>query len=196
MTRICGVALATVLLVACDLPGVAPPRPPTAQEVSARPAKSTMKDGRFTVSADFRLGATGYPATGNGVLVVRPAWATRLNVQVDAGGLIGRVGTDVVEIGGRQYIRIGVGGWVERDTPGTAGTLFSSDSNVVLAGEETLPGGRAWHIRRAVGGTSYDAWVRESDGYVLRIIVDQEKVYHRQLDLTAFNTGQTVTAPI
>jgi hypothetical protein len=197
--RICGAALAAIVLTACEPSGSAAPRPtpaPTAQDVSARPAKSAMRDGQFAVSGDFWLGATAYPATGDGVLVVRPAWATRLNVQVDAGGLLGRVGADVVEIGGRQYVRVGLGGWTARDTTGAAGTLFTSDPSLVLAGEETLPGGRAWHIRRAVDTTTYDGWVRESDGYVLRITVDQTRVYRLQLDLTEFNTGAAVTAPV
>lgn len=188
------ISVAVVIAVAAGCGGVSNPlAPPTAQQIAEKPTNSSMRDGTFTVSGTLYNGATAYPVTGNGSMVLKPNAALKMNLQVDAGGILGRIGVDIVYIADKQYERIGAGNWQVTDAPRT-GTAYRGPG-VKLIGEEQLPNGKTWHLERVDGDQTYDVWIRQNDGYLLRYISAKQDGTRLQLDFSQFNTGAIIAVP-
>src|SRR5262249_41027317 len=66
-----------------------------------------------------------------------------------------------------------------------------------LLGEEELPTGKAWHVKATSRqGNAFEAWVRKSDGYLLRYFATSKSgntTFTYSMD--RFNSGVTIDAP-
>jgi hypothetical protein len=151
-----------------------------------------MKDGHFKLDANLVNGATHYAGSGDGQLVLKPRLAMKMNVQVDTGTILGRIGADLIVYGGKEYTRIGSGAWsITQDT--ASGGMSPSKASYI--GESEIAGNKAWHIRSHDSTSTFDEWVRESDGYMVKYSVAQDAGTTLQMTFDEFNTGQTVTPP-
>jgi hypothetical protein len=164
--------------------------PPSPQDIANKPGQSSMQDGHFKVTAVIANGATHINGSGDGVLSLKGKVGFKLNVQVNS-GLI-NVGVDLISIGGKEYERIGNSAWsVTTDTasPGNA-----SHGTPTYVGESQIGNDKAWHIRSKESGTTYDEWVRESDGYLLKYAW-QSDTGSFTMDFDQFNIGADIAAP-
>lgn len=164
--------------------------PPSPQDIANKPGQSTMQDGHFKVTAVIVNGATHTTGSGDGVLALKGKGGLKLNIQVSAGLL--NVGVDLIAVGGKQYERIGNGAWTvttDSATPGNA-----SHGAPTYMGESQIGSDKAWHIRSKQSGTTYDEWVRESDGYLLKYAW-QSDTGSFTMDFDQFNIGAHIAAP-
>ena len=164
--------------------------PPSPQDMANKPGQSSMQDGHFKVDAVIVSGATHTNGSGDGVLVLKGKTGLQLNVQISAGLL--NVGVDLIAVGGKEYERIGTGAWsVTTDSATPASASHGTPSYV---GESQLGSDKAWHIRSTQSGTTYDEWVRESDGYLLKYSWGSDTGTFT-MNFDQFNIGASVTAP-
>ena len=195
MKRLALIGVFVVLITACG--GGSGPLglfgPPSAQDIAGKPAGSSMKDGHFKVTGTLVNGATRTAGTGEGVMVVKPKRALQLNVQVDTGTFLGRVGFDLIQIDGKQYSRIGSQDWTSSDNAATAST--SSHPVPKYVGEEDVGGQKTWHITWKEATTTYDEWVRGSDGYLVKYRSTADGGTTFEMAFNKFNTGGSVKAP-
>ncbi len=158
---------------------------------------SALKDAHFTMTEQLPNTNGGTTqATGDGVLVVRPASAESQSVQIDIGGG-SSITVQSMAIGDTIYHK------KSTDATWTASPGRSALANldraleVKLTGEEITPQGKAWHISgRDVFGNPFEIWIREKDNYPLKY------TSHHADDATAdtmlfdrYNTGQTISPP-
>lgn len=164
--------------------------PPSPQDIVNKPAHSSMQDGHFKVTAVIFNGATHTNGSGDGVLALKPKAGLKLNIQVNSGLL--NVGVDLVAVGGKEYERVGNGAWsVTTDTANPGNASHGTPSYV---GESQIGSDKAWHVRSKESGTTYDEWVRESDGYLLKYAW-QSDTGSFTMDFDQFNIGADITAP-
>jgi len=164
--------------------------PPSPQDIANKPGQSSMQDGHFKVTAVILNGATHINGTGDGVLALKGKIGFKLNVQVTSGLL--NVGLDLISVGGMQYERIGNGAWTvttDSASPGNA-----SHGTPTYVGESQIGSDKAWHIRSKRTGTTYDEWVRESDGYLLKYSWESDTGSFT-MDFDQFNIGADIAAP-
>lgn len=166
--------------------------PPSAKDIAAKPANSSMKDGHFKVEGTYASGATRMSVSGEGVMVLRPKLAIQTNIQLETGTILGRVGADIVQVDGKRYLRIGNGEWQESDDTATSSDAKRSYS---YKGEDQVGGDKAWHIQSVESDTTLDEWVRESDGYLLKYVSTESSGSVLTLVFDKFNTGAKVEAP-
>jgi outer membrane lipoprotein-sorting protein len=195
------------LLVACGGAGsssagpvtshaVTPTPTPSAAEILTKPALSTMKDMHFT--ATVRATSGGQPAelTGEGDMVVRPSSAFRLKVQGIVGGT--SVSEEVITKGGTDYVR--EGGQKFKASPSSQASdvnTWQDATDATVLGEEELPTGNAWHVKASSRqGNAFEAWVRKSDGYLLRYFATSKSGNTTfTYAMVAFNSGVVIEAP-
>jgi hypothetical protein len=182
------------VLSACGNP-FAPPRPPTAAEILDKPAHSNLKDAHFVVSASIPLSASAgtVTASGDGLLVFKPAQAVHMTLQTNFAGQTATL--EEISIGGKDYSRVsGQSKWTVKASTSSPGDFSGTDAKYV--GEEVLPQGKAWHVKAKTKDTGdpFDAWVRESDGYPLKFS-GSSATTQLTFSFDRFNTGGTVTAP-
>jgi hypothetical protein len=182
-------ALAGLLMVGCQGPfGLG--GPPSPQDIASKPGQSSMQDGHFKVTAVIVNGATHTTGSGDGVLALKGKVGLKLNIQVSAGLL--NVGVDLIATGGKDYERIGNGAWTV--TTDTASPGNASHGTPSYVGESQIGNDKAWHIRSKQSGTTYDEWVRESDGYLLKYGW-QADTGSFTMDFDQFNIGADIAAP-
>lgn len=186
-TRPLGALIAVTVLTGCQLFG-----PPSAQDIAAKPSQSSMKDGHFKIDAQLVSGANHYAGTGEGQMVLRPHAAFKMNVQVDTGTILGRIGVDLVVSGGKEYTRVGNGAWTVSPDTASGGLKPSSASYL---GESEIEGAKSWHIQSHDSSGTYDEWVRESDGYLMKYTASQTDGTKLEMTFNEFNTGATVSTP-
>lgn len=200
MIRAAGIALMAVLLAACGGPG-APPKPPTAQEVLAKPAQSNLKDAHFLATGKFTSSGVTVDVNGDGALVYRPQSAGRFKFTTAVAGQ--QVSFEEITVNGTDYTFTtpGNGKWTAKtSTSGIGPDSFTGTSDFKYIGEENLPQGKAWHASaKDKDGNPFDAWVRESDGYPVKYVLTQAgaSASGNMLTLTfdKYNTGETISAP-
>lgn len=169
--------------------------PPTAKEILAKPANSDLKDSHVSVTGHIVSGAFSLDVTGDGVIILRPKAASHLRLQGSLGAI--PIAIEELSSGGKSYSRVGSAKWtVDQASGGTAGTSWSDARNPSVVGEENLPAGKVWHVK-ATGsdGKPFDIWVRESDGYPLKLsglLGDGGTI---NLVFDKFNTGAVVAVP-
>lgn len=182
-------ALVALLMAGCQGPlGLF--GPPSPQDIANKPSQSSMEDGHFKVDAVIINGATHTNGSGDGVLVLKGKTGLKLNIQVSAGLL--NVGVDLIAIGGKEYERIGSGAWsvsTDSATPASA-----SHGTPTYVGESQIGSDKAWHIHSKQSGTTYDEWVRESDGFLLKYAWESDTGSFT-MNFDQFNIGAAVTAP-
>jgi outer membrane lipoprotein-sorting protein len=195
------------LLLACGAPAssgerpaarpAATPKPtPSASEILTKPAASSMKDMHFTATVRTTSGGQTTTFTGDGDMVVRPYSAYRLVVRAVTGGtslteeIITRDGTDYVRQGNQRF----------KASPSTQGSDVNTWRDATAAdllGAEAMSGGMAWHVKAvSPQGNPFEAWVRESDGYLIRYTATSKTgMTTFDYSMVAFNTGVSIAAP-
>ncbi len=161
------------LTAACGVP--TPAAPPSAKEVLAKPQHSNLKDAHFKLSGKIADSAgTAATVVGDGALVYRPAPEGRIKFQTTIGGQT--VSIEEISIGGTNYgLTPGSPKWVAtQSSSGIDPSAFAGASEQKYIGEENLPQGKAWHATaRDKDGNTFDAYIRESDGYPIRYVETQ-----------------------
>jgi len=194
-----------VLLVACVQPAApsstrtgakpAPTPTPAAAEILLKPASSTMKDMHFTATVHAITDTQTLTLTGLGDMVVKPYSAFHFRVQGMANGT--SVSEEVITRNGTDYVRQGSKFNASPSTQTSDVNTWQTATAAVLVGEEALPAGRAWHVKaRAKPGNPFEAWIRVSDGYLLRYLASSN-TGRTSFDYTmvAFNTGVAIDVP-
>jgi hypothetical protein len=181
-----GVAAVTLLsLVAC---GVNPFSPPTAADILAKPAASNMKDAHVVVEGT----GGGAVFKGDGVMVFKPKFTVDLHLTTSIGAI--PVVIETISVDGTTYTKLGS----QKFTTATAGSTSdptAKATDLKIAGEETIGSDKAWHITGDRGGQPFEEWVRESDGYLLKMVSHNDQGASFTFTLDKFNIGTKVTAP-
>ena len=134
-----------------------------------------------------------FDATGDGVIVVKPAQASKFTMTTTVAGQ--SLKFEEIIIGGKEYdLAPDNPRWTVKTSTSSNPSSFKGTDAVYL-GEETLTQGKAWHVKaKDASGSPFEAWVRERDGYPLKYAsTTQGSTFTATFD--RFNTGQTVTAP-
>ena len=174
----------------------APAKPPTAQEVLAKPMHSGLKDAHFLVTGKITSQGVTVDIAGDGQLVYGSAAAGRFKFQTSMAGQ--QISFEQISINGTDYTLTtpGNGKWAAKaSTSGIGPDSFVGASAFKYVGEETLAQGKAWHAKaQDKDGNPFDGWVRESDGYPLKYTLAQQG---NSLALTFdhYNTGTAISAP-
>ena len=99
------------------------------------------------------------------------------------------LGQEVV-IGGRTYTRTGNGKWTS--VPDTS--TISPTAPTTYVGEEVIGGTMTWHASTAENGSTYDIWVRETDGYIVYLqFTDPKSALTMHFD--TYNQSPLITVP-
>ncbi|HEY9289231.1 MAG TPA: hypothetical protein VIT43_14555 [Candidatus Dormibacteraeota bacterium] len=174
----------------------APSKPPTAQEILAKPMHSGLKDAHFLVSGKISSQGVTVDIRGDGQLVYGSAAGGRFTFQTTMAGQ--QISFEEISINGSDYTLStpGNGKWTAKaSTSGIGPDSFVGASAFKYVGEETLPQGKAWHAKaQDKDGNPFDGWVRESDGYPLKYSVAQQ-TNSLALTFDRYNTGATISAP-
>ncbi|HXM56057.1 MAG TPA: hypothetical protein VOB72_11760 [Candidatus Dormibacteraeota bacterium] len=198
------------LLFACGQPTLtggarpaAPPTPrptptptPTAAEILTKPAASTMNDMHFTATVRATGGAQTVVLSGEGDMVARPYSAFHFLVRGTASGTA--VSEEVITRNGTDYVRqAGSKFKASASTQTSDVSTWQTATQAALVGEEALPAGMAWHVKAVAKlGNPFEAWIRVSDGYLLRYLASSNTGKTTfDYSMTAFNTGVTIEAP-
>ena len=194
-------ALLVTMLAGCGGPG-APAKPPTAQEVLAKPLHASLKDAHFLATGKLVLQGTTIDITGDGEVVYKSPSAGRFKFQTTVAGQ--QVSFEELSINGIDYTLTtpGNGKWTSKaNTSGLGPNSFTGASSFKYVGEENLPQGKAWHAgAKDKDGYPFDGWIRESDGYPIKYVLTQagsSGANGNALTLTfdKYNTGVTISAP-
>ena len=166
--------------------------PPTAKEILAKPANSGLKDAHIKISGHITSGALSMDLTGDGVILLKPKSASDIRVQGNLGSI--PIAIEALSIDGKDYQRTGAEKWTVSE--GKSSVAWSDAKDASLVGEESLPEGKAWHVKgTGSDGKPFDVWVRESDGYPLKALAAFGDSGTMTMIFDKFNTGATVTAP-
>ena len=183
------------IAAACGSIG-APAKPPSAQEVLAKPIHSGLKDAHFLVTGKITNQGVTVDITGDGELQYRSPAAGRFKFQTSVAGQ--QITFEQISINGTDYALStpGNGKWTAKaSTSGIVPDSFAGASAFKYIGEETLPQGKTWHVKaQDKDGNPFDGWVRESDGYPVKYTVSQQQ-NTIALTFDQYNTGATITAP-
>jgi len=188
------VAISALVVAGCTNPAAGPAKPPTAQEILAKPDTANVKDGHFTLVAHIVSGSVAFDATGDGIIVVKPQQASRFTMQTTIAGQ--PLKFEEIIIGGKEYdLSPDNPRWTVKPSTNSSNPSSFKGTDAVYLGEETLPQGKAWHVKaKDDSGNPFEAWVRESDGYPLKYASTmQGSTFTATFD--RFNMGQTVSAP-
>lgn len=188
------VALAlAALATSCGFPTVGQP---TAQQVLAKPMQSNLKDAHFKVTGKITDNGLTLQLVGDGALVYKPKLAGRFQFHTDVGGQT--VTVEEISLGGVNYgLAPGSSKWTATTSAtGIDPSAFSGASDQKYLGEETLPQGKAWHASaKDKDGNTFDAYIRESDGYPIKYVETQTGGQNITLTFDRYNAGEAVTAP-
>jgi hypothetical protein len=166
------------------------PSPVTAETVRAAVDNSTMNNGHFRATGTIGIQGNHYPITGDGVLQKSPSTALSLNLTVESNTRAGNLTVQEVVIGGRIYTRAGSGKW----TSAPENSTLSPTAPTTYVGEEPIGGTMTWHASTTDKGSTYDIWVRETDGYIVYIqFTDSASALSMNFD--TYNKSPVITAP-
>jgi hypothetical protein len=186
-------AIAVLMLAACTSTANQAAKLPTASEILNKPDQTNVKDAHFTLVAHIVSSGVTFDATGVGVIVVKPAQASKFTMTTTIAGQ--SLKFEEIIIGGKEYdLAPDNPRWTVKASTSSNPSSFKGTDAVYL-GEETLKQGKAWHVKaKDANGGPFEAWVRESDGYPLKYAsTTQGSTFTATFD--QFNTGQTVIAP-
>lgn len=152
-----------------------------------------MKDGHFNVKGHFNSGAFSADVTGDGLMTIKPKYAVSFILQGSIGSIPFALQELVVD--GNAYSRLGSQKWTESPASSEPGNVGPGATNPKLVGEDNLSVGKSWHIQATnSSGQTFDAWVRESDGYLARYSSSTD-TGSLSLDFDKYNTGLRVSPP-
>jgi len=166
------------------------PSPITAASVRAAVDNSGMLNAHFRVTGTLGIQGNHFPVTGDGVLEKSPTSALSLNLTVKTNTRAGNITVQEVLIGGQIYTRTGNGQWTSAPETST----FSPTAPTTYVGEEDIAGTTTWHARSADNGSTYDIWVRETDGYIVFLsFIDTKSSLTMTFD--TYNESPLITVP-
>jgi hypothetical protein len=166
------------------------PSPVTAASVRAAVDNSTMDNAHFRVTGTLGIQGNHFPVTGDGVLERNPTTALSLNLTVQTNTRAGNLTVQEVEIGGQIYTRTGNGKWTSAPETSTS----SPTAPTTYVGEESIAGTMTWHAQAAQNGSTYDIWVRETDGYIVFLqYTTTASVFTMHFD--KYNESPLITVP-
>jgi hypothetical protein len=186
-------AVVVLMLAACGPTANTAAKPPTPSEILNKPDQANVKDAHFTLVAHIVSAGVTFDATGDGVIVVKPAQASKFTMTTSISGQTLKF--EEIIIGGKEYdLAPDNPRWTVKASTSSNPSSFKGTDAVYL-GEDSLALGKAWHVKaKDTSGSPFEAWVRESDGYPLKYAsTTQGSTFTATFD--QFNTGQTVTAP-
>jgi hypothetical protein len=186
--------IVALVFAACGNSTAAPAKPPTAQEILAKPDTANVKDGHFSLVAHIGTGNITFDATGDGIVVVKPQQASRFTMLTTIAGQ--SLKFETIIIGGKEYdLSPDNPRWTVKPSTSSSNPSSFKGTEAAYLGEETLVQGKAWHVKaKDDSGNPFEAWIRESDGYPLKYASTmQGTTFTATFD--RFNTGQTVSAP-
>jgi hypothetical protein len=186
-------AIVVLMLVGCGPASNQAAKPPTASEILNKPDQANVKDAHFKLVAHIVSSGVAFDATGDGIIVVKPAQASKFTMTTTIAGQ--SLKFEEIIIGGKEYdLAPDNPRWTVKASTSSNPSSFKGTEAVYL-GEDTLPLGKAWHVKaKDASGSPFEAWVRERDGYPLKYAsTAQGSTFTASFD--QFNTGQTVTAP-
>jgi len=186
-------AVTALMLAACGPVQSQAAKLPTASEILNKPDQASVKDAHFTLIAHIVSAGVAFDATGDGVIVIKPAQGSKFTMMTTIAGQ--SLKFEEIIIGGKEYdLAPDNPRWTVKASTSSNPSSFKGTDAVYL-GEETLAQGKAWHVKaKDASGSPFEAWVRESDGYPLKYATTtQGSSFTATFD--HFNTGQTVTAP-
>ena len=163
--------------------------PPTATSVANDIKNSSMKNAHFTVQGSLASGANRLAATGDGTIQIKPTFALQINFQIQTTLSTSRL--DVIVIDNTEYSRTGTGAWTSQPDPAAASVTTPNK----YIGEDTLNGIKAWHVQWQGQPGTYDDWVRESDGYLMKVTYTATVGSTYTFTLDSYNTGTIIVAP-
>ena len=171
-------------------PDAPSPSPVTAASVRAAVDNSTMLNAHFRVTGTLGIQGNHFPVSGDGVLEKSPTTALSLNLIVKTNTRAGNITVQEVVIGGTTYTRTGNGQWTSAPETST----FSPVAPTTYVGEEDIAGTTTWHARSADNGSTYDIWVRETDGYIVFLsFIDTKSSLTMTFD--TYNESPLITVP-
>lgn len=193
MLAIAGAAL-VLATAACGLPVAGapvatPPEPVTADSIRAALYNSTMDSGHFRLHGTLIKNRVYFPINGNGVLQLRPSEALLVNLSIQTFGTPPVLKATEITIGGKLYSRIGAGHWSSKAASG--GSMVTITTYV---GEEIISGAGLWHARSVNGKSTYDTWIRESDGYLVQLKFAGATGSYT-MDFFSYNKNPVIVAP-
>src|ERR1700682_1620006 len=186
-------AVIVLMLAACGPTVNEATKLPTASEILNKPDHANVKDAHFTLVAHIVSAGVAFDATGDGIIVVKPAQASKFTMTTTVAGQ--SLKFEEIIIGGKEYdLAPGNPRWTVKASTSSNPSSFKGTETVYL-GEDTLKLGQAWHVKaKDSSGSPFEAWVRESDGYPLKYAsTTQGSSFTAAFD--QFNPGQTITAP-
>jgi hypothetical protein len=164
------------------------PGPVTADSVRAAFDNSTMDNAHFTFHGTLIKSRTYYPVSGDGVLQLRPVEALVMIVYLQTYSSHGTTKIQEVTINGRLFTRVNTGKWTSKPTTVSPTTITS------YVGEEIINGAAVWHARTEATRTTYDLWIRESDGYIVQAkYAGVSGTYTMTFD--SYNKSREIAAP-
>jgi hypothetical protein len=149
---------AVVLILAACRPGANDAaKPPTAAEILNKPDQANVKDAHFTLVAHIVSAGVAFDATGDGVILVKPAQASKFTMTTTIAGQSLRF--EEIIIGGKEYdLAPDNPRWTVKASTSSNPSSFKGTDPVYL-GEDTLAGqslarqgkGCEWQPVRGVG---------------------------------------------
>jgi hypothetical protein len=94
-------AVAVLMLAACGPAANEAAKPPTAAEILNRPDQANVKDAHFTLVAHIVSAGVAFDATGDGVILVKPAQASKFTMTTTIAGQ--SLKFEEIIIGGKEY---------------------------------------------------------------------------------------------
>jgi hypothetical protein len=185
------IALATT---ACGMPAAGAgtpsptPGPVTADSVGAAFDNSTMDNGHFKLHGTFIKNRTYFPVTGDGVFQMRPQEALQMNLNVQTYSSLGILRIQEIAIGTRLFIRVGKGKWSQKRESA------SPTAPSTYVGEEIISGVALWHARSTAGSSTFDLWIRETDGYPVQLEYASTSGT-LTMNFNTYNKSPVITAP-
>jgi hypothetical protein len=166
------------------------PSPVTAETVRAAVDNSNMQNAHFQVTGTLGIQGNHYPISGDGVLERSPTTALLLNLTVKTNTRAGNITVQEIDIGGTVYTRVGNAKWTSAPETSTS----SPTAPTTYVGEENIAGTMTWHAQSAQNGTTYDIWVRETDGYIVFLqYTTTASVFTMHFD--TYNESPLITVP-
>jgi hypothetical protein len=180
---------AVALPVALLCTGAACSGPVSPGDLWDRPAQSDVRDAHATITG----AGNGLTFKGEGLVVFRPRTAMSLHLQTQSGALPAQL--DVLQVGGATYQRAGADEKWARSTTSPPDPGWQNVTDPRLMGQDRLAGVPAWHLRASRGTDPVDMWVRQRDGYPLRLVTTNSAGATFSFVFNRFNSGDHVAAP-
>jgi hypothetical protein len=177
-----GVIATAVLACACSSPW-------DGGDLWNRPAQSGVRDAHAVVTGT----SDGATFAGEGVVVFRPRLALSLHLQTRSAGVPAEL--HVLQVGGATYQRAGADERWTRTVASPPDPTWSNATDPQLVGQERLAGDVAWHLRALRGDLPVEMWVRQRDGFPLRLTATSRSGSTFTFAFDRFNTGAGVSAP-